>query len=167
MIIGWHLSLARQRKKVGALSNYNKPRLLAIGIGSEQAKLLSSLLERMSKRYSFRKDEVMKIFKDALPVGLQPPKCKLGKETYKKGHPNFYPYLRVLGNSIENGYVFKNWIERQYQEGKITLSKGMLLNQPVKCTNFVSVAPQEKTLWRQDVGSTSESVQAGKGSQVP
>ena len=95
-------------KEVTAPPNYNKPKPPALGSRSEPTKPSSSLQERMSKRYSFRRDKVMKIFKYALKVGLQLPESKEPEEANKKDHSNFCPYHRILGHSIENCYVFKN-----------------------------------------------------------
>ncbi|KAH7688681.1 Retrotransposon gag domain-containing protein [Dioscorea alata] len=163
-----HVAFAtNQAKETTAPANYNKSTPPSLGSGSEPPKPISSLQERMSKKYSFRRDKVIKIFKDALKVGLQLPESKRPEEADKKDHPNFCPYRRILGHSIENCYVFKDWIERQYQEGKITLSKNVLLDQPAEHTNYVSVALQEEALWGQDAGSTSEGMQADGGSQIP
>ena len=90
----------------------------------------------------------MKIFKDVLKMDLQLSESKRPEEADKKDHPNFCPYHRILGHSIENCYVFKDWIERQYQEGNITLRKSVLLDQLAEHTNYVSVALQRETVWR-------------------
>lgn len=50
--------------------NYTKPKLPTLGYGNESTKPSNSLKERMSKMYSFRRDKVIKIFKDALKEGL-------------------------------------------------------------------------------------------------
>ncbi|KAJ0962975.1 hypothetical protein J5N97_028097 [Dioscorea zingiberensis] len=97
-----------------------------LGAAGNESKPIPSLKERMNKKYSFRRDKVMKIFKDAVKEGLQLPECKRPEEQNKKDHPNYCPYHRVLGHTIEDCYVFKDWVERQYQEGKITLSKNVL-----------------------------------------
>ena len=163
-----HVAFATNKvKEATTPPNYNKPKPPALGSGSKLTKPSSSLQERMSKKYSFRRDKVMKIFKDALKVGLQLPESKRPEEADKKDHPNFCPYHRILGHSIENCYVFKDWIERQYQEGKITLSKSVLLDQPAEHTNYVSVAPQGETSWGQDAGGTYESIQVQEGTQAP
>ena len=86
----------------------------------------------------------MKIFKDTLKMGLQLPESKRFEEADKKNHPKFYPYHRMLGYWIKNCYVFKDWIEQQYLERKITLSKCVLLDQLAEHTNYVSVVPQEE-----------------------
>ena len=99
-------------KEVTAPPNYNKPKLPTVGSGSESIKPSSSLQERMSKKHSFRRDKMMKIFKDALKVGLQLLESKRPEETDKKDHHNFCPYHGILGYSIENCYAFKDWIER-------------------------------------------------------
>ena len=106
-----HVAFATDKvKEVTAPPNYNKPKPPALGSGSEPTKPSSSLQERMSKKYSFRRDKVMKIFKDALKVGLQLPKSKRLEKADKKDHRNFCPYHRILGYSIENYCVFKDWI---------------------------------------------------------
>ena len=57
-------------KEATAPPNYNKLKLPALGNGSEPSKPSSSLQERMSKKYSFRRDKEMKIFKDVLKMGF-------------------------------------------------------------------------------------------------
>ncbi|KAH7690271.1 NAD(P)-binding domain-containing protein [Dioscorea alata] len=97
----------------------------------------------MNKNYSFRRDKVHKIFKDAMREGLQLPECKRPEEQSKKDHPNYCPYHRVLGHTIEDCYVFKDWVERQYQEGKITLSKNVLSEQQAEHTRYVTTLNSE------------------------
>lgn len=53
----------------------------------------------------------MKIFKDTLKVGLQLPESKWPEEIDKKDHPNFCPYHKILGHSIVNFYVHKDFIK--------------------------------------------------------
>ncbi|KAH7655809.1 Retrotransposon gag domain-containing protein [Dioscorea alata] len=110
----------------------------ALGITGNESRPLPSLKDRMNKKYSFRRDKVHKIFKDAVSEGLQLPECKRPEEQSKKDHPNYCPYHRVLGHTIEDCYVFKDWVERQYQEGKITLSKNVLSEQPAEHTRYVT-----------------------------
>lgn len=43
--------------------------------------------------------------------------------------------------------MFKEWFEQQYQKGKISLLKSVLLNQAIENTNYVSIAPQGETLF--------------------
>lgn len=71
--------------------NYNKAKPPALGGGNDPTKSSSSLQERNIKKYYFRRDKVMKIFKDALKVRLQLPQSKQLEEADKKDHPNFYP----------------------------------------------------------------------------
>lgn len=56
--------------------------------------------------------------------------------------------------------MFKEWFEQQYQKGKISLLKSVLLNQAIENTNYVSIAPQGETLfgWGGDTNSTSENM---------
>ncbi|KAH7673935.1 hypothetical protein IHE45_08G039000 [Dioscorea alata] len=110
----------------------------SLGITGNESRPLPSLKDRMNKKYSFRRDKVHKIFKDAVREGLQLPECKRLEEQNKKDHPSYCPYHRVLGHTIEDCYVFKDWVERQYQEGKITLSKNVLSKQPAEHTRYVT-----------------------------
>ncbi|KAJ0972424.1 hypothetical protein J5N97_020383 [Dioscorea zingiberensis] len=122
-----------------------------LGAAGNESKPIPSLKERMNKKYSFRRDKVLKIFKDAVKEGLQLPECKRPEEQNKKDHPNYCPYHRVLGHTIEDCYVFKDWVERQYQEGKITLSKNVLSEQSTEHTRYVTtpssrgITPVEKS----------------------
>ena len=50
--------------------NYSKPKAPALGNGNESTKPSSSLQERMSKKYSFRRNKVTKILKDALKMAF-------------------------------------------------------------------------------------------------
>ncbi|KAJ0962210.1 hypothetical protein J5N97_030038 [Dioscorea zingiberensis] len=111
-------------------------------LGAE-SKPIPSLKERMNRKYSFRRDKVLKIFKDAVKEGLQLPECKRPEEQNKKDHPNYCPYHRVLGHTIEDCYVFKDWVERQYQEGKITLSKNVLSEPSTEHTRYVTTPNSE------------------------
>ncbi|KAH7690287.1 hypothetical protein IHE45_02G037700 [Dioscorea alata] len=110
----------------------------ALGITGNESRPLPSLKDRMNKKYSFKRDKVHKIFKDAVREGLQLPEYKSPEEQNKKDHPSYCPYHRVLGHTIEDCYVFKDWVERQYQEGKITLSKNVLSEQPAEHTRYVT-----------------------------
>lgn len=92
-------------------SNYNKRKSATLGSGNEPTKPSSFPQERMSKRYSFKRDKVLKICKDALNVGLQLPKNKWSEEAYEKDYSKFCPCYRILGHSIENCYVIKDWID--------------------------------------------------------
>ena len=80
----------------------------------------------MNRTYSFRRDKVAKIFKDALRDKLPLPECKRPKEADRCDEPNFCPYHRVLGHTIENCYVFKDLIERKYRSGEIVLPQSVL-----------------------------------------
>ena len=57
-------------KEATTSSNNIKTKPLTRGSGSEPAKPSSTLQEKVSKKYSLRRDKVMKIFKDALKMGL-------------------------------------------------------------------------------------------------
>lgn len=85
-----------------------------------------TLSEMKNKPYSFRRDKVEKIFRDAMNNGLRLPESKRPGDMEKSDDPNFCPYHRLLGHPIEDCWVFKDWVERKYKAGEITLSKNVL-----------------------------------------
>lgn len=103
-----HMAFATDSvKEKKALLNYiTRQNRLHLGVKMNQLQLQALLKKGWAKRYSFRRDNVMKIFKDALKVGLQLSESKRPKEANKKGNPNYYPYHRLFRHSIENYYVF-------------------------------------------------------------
>jgi hypothetical protein len=103
-------------------SSSTKPKLGGGGSRSQ----VPSIEDRRNKPYSFRKDKVIKIFQDAMQNGLKLADSKRPEEANRSDEPNFCPYHRLLGHTIENCWVFKDWVERKYQAGEITLSKGVL-----------------------------------------
>jgi hypothetical protein len=72
-----------------------------------------TLKQKKSKPYSFRRDKVAKIFKEAIENGLILPTSKRPTEMEKYSDSNYCPYHRVLGHLIEDCWVFKDWIEKR------------------------------------------------------
>jgi hypothetical protein len=103
--------------------NYNRGPRPNSG-GSSQA--FETLKQKKTKPYSFRRDKVAQIFRGAVKNGLALPASKRPEDTDKSDEPNFCPYHRVLGHSIEDCWVFKDWVEKAYKNGEIILSKGFL-----------------------------------------
>jgi hypothetical protein len=58
--------------------------------------------------------------------GLALSASKRPEDADKSDEPNFCPYHRVLGHSIEDCWVFKDWVEKAYKNGEITLPMGFL-----------------------------------------
>jgi hypothetical protein len=56
------------------------------------------------------------------------PASKRSKDADKSDEPSFCPYHRVLGHTIEDCWVFKDWAEKAYKKDKITLPKRFLQN---------------------------------------
>jgi hypothetical protein len=92
--------------------------------GSSQA--FETLKQKKTKSYSFRRDKVDQIFRGAVKNGLALPASKRPEDADKSDEPNFCPYHRVLGHSIEDCWVFKDWVEKAYKNDEITLPKGFL-----------------------------------------
>jgi hypothetical protein len=86
-------------------SNYNKGPRPNPG-GSSQG--FETLKQKKNKPYSFRRDRVAQIFRGALKNGLALPTSKRPEDANKSDEPNFCPYHRVLGHSIEDCWVFKD-----------------------------------------------------------
>jgi hypothetical protein len=106
-------------------NNYNKGPRPNPGGGSRG---FETLKQKKTKPYSFRKDKVAQIFRGALKNGLTLPVSKRPEDADKSDEPNFCPYHRVLGHSIEDCWVFKDWVEKAYKNGEITLPKWFLQN---------------------------------------
>jgi Retrotransposon gag protein len=92
--------------------------------GSLQA--FDILKQKKNKQYSFRWDKVSQTFRGALKNGLALPASKRPEDADKSDEPNLCPYHRVLGHSVEDCWVFKDWVEKAYKNGEITLPKGFL-----------------------------------------
>jgi hypothetical protein len=85
------------------------------------SRLVTTLKEKKSKPYSFRKDRVAKIFSDSLKNELQLPECKRPVDMEKYDDPNYCPYHRILGYTIKDCWVFKDWVERKNTEREKSL----------------------------------------------
>jgi hypothetical protein len=84
------------------------------------------LKQRRSRLYSFRKDKVSQIFKGAVKNDLSLPASQCPEDADKSDEPNFCPYHRILGHTIEDCWVFKDWVEKTYKNGDITLPRSFL-----------------------------------------
>jgi hypothetical protein len=71
-----------------------------------------SFKQRRSKLYSFKKDKVLQIFKGAVKNDMSLPASKRSEDVDKSDEPNFYLYHRILGHTIEDCWVFKDWVEK-------------------------------------------------------
>jgi hypothetical protein len=67
-----------------------------------------TLKQKKSKSYSFRRDKVAKIFKEAIENGLILPTSKRPAEMEKYSDSNYCHYHRVLGHPIEDCWIFKD-----------------------------------------------------------
>jgi hypothetical protein len=104
-------------------NNYNRgPRPNPRGI----SQAFGTLKQMKTKPYSFRRDKVAQIFRGAVKNGLALPASKCPEDADKSDEPNFCPYHKALGHSIEDCWVFKDWVEKEYKNGEITLPKGFL-----------------------------------------
>lgn len=99
-------------------------------------------------------------------MGLQTLKSKRLEEADKKGYLNFSLCKKVVGHLIKICYIFKNFIEWQDQEKRITLSKHLLLDQSTNHSNYVSITSQERAFWGKDASVILEGMQIERRSQV-
>jgi hypothetical protein len=67
-----------------------------------------TLKQKKSKPYSFRRDKMTKIFKEAIENEIILPTSKKPAEIEKHSDSNYCPYHRVLGHPIEDCWVFKH-----------------------------------------------------------
>ncbi|KAL0923802.1 hypothetical protein M5K25_004577 [Dendrobium thyrsiflorum] len=110
-------------------------------------RIFPSLKDKMNKEYSFKRESVAKLFRQALKAGLELPECKRPEESKYTGDPNYCPYHRVVSHPIEDCYIFKDWLERKYQKGELTLSDNVLSHPRKESTRVVtssSVPPDDK-----------------------
>lgn len=71
------------------------------------------LSERINQVYSFECDKVKKIFDDAMKNELQLPESKHPSEASKTDDPNYCLYHQIVSHTIEDCYVFKDWVDKQ------------------------------------------------------
>ncbi|PKU68717.1 hypothetical protein MA16_Dca024254 [Dendrobium catenatum] len=109
----------------------------AMGTGD---RTFPSLKDKMNKEYPFKRESVAKLFRQALKAGLELPEYKRPEESKETGDPNYCPYHRVLGHPIEDCYIFKDWVERKYQKGELTLSDNVLVNPRKESTRVVTTS---------------------------
>ena len=50
-------------------------------------------------------------------------------------------YQRMVNHTLEDYFVFKDWVERQYHEGKLSLSDKVLQIPKREHTNLVTISP--------------------------
>jgi hypothetical protein len=74
--------------------------------GSSQS--FETLRQKKSKPYSFRKDKVFTIFKGVLKNELELPVSKRPEDAEKSDNPNYCPYHRILGHTLEDCWIFKD-----------------------------------------------------------
>jgi hypothetical protein len=125
-----------------------KGKAIVFGEENEAApsKKIISLEERRNKQYPFRNDKIGKLFTQALASGtLQLPTPKKPEEVDKVDNPNYCPYHRCLGHKIEDCWVFKDWILKEYNEKRITLSPKVLKDPQVKEANVIQAFQQVGT----------------------
>ncbi|KAL0907670.1 hypothetical protein M5K25_022093 [Dendrobium thyrsiflorum] len=159
------------------LGGNDKPR--AFQVGGERPKqtmgtgdrTFPSLKERMNKEYSFKRESVAKLFRQALKAGLELPECKRPEESKHTGDPNYCPYHRVISHPIEDCYIFKDWLERKYQKGELTLSDNVLAHPRKESTRVVtssSIPPtrEERTEKKQTQGEQWETAISKKTTKM-
>jgi hypothetical protein len=91
----------------------------------KQSAIRPTLKVRKNKPYSFLKSKTARIFEQAMKSGLTLPIYKRPADIDKANEGEFCPYHRVLGNTIEDCWVFKDLIEEGYKDGTIRLSKSL------------------------------------------
>ncbi|KAL0917553.1 hypothetical protein M5K25_012620 [Dendrobium thyrsiflorum] len=115
-----------------------------MGIGD---RTFPSLKDKMNKEYSFKRESVAKLFRQAVKAGLELPVCKRPEESKQTSDPNYCPYHRVVSHPIEDCYIFKDWLERKYHKGELTLSDNVLSHPRKESTRVVtssSIPPDDE-----------------------
>ncbi|KAL0927954.1 hypothetical protein M5K25_002182 [Dendrobium thyrsiflorum] len=129
-----------------------------------------SLKDKMNKEYSFKRESVAKLFRQALKAGMELPECKRSEESKHSGDPNYCPYHRVISHPIEDCYVFKDWLERKYKKGEFTLSDNVLIHPRKESTRMVtssSVPPSKEAIKEKSIqGEQWETVVSKKTTKM-
>ncbi|MQL90852.1 hypothetical protein Taro_023449 [Colocasia esculenta] len=96
----------------------------------EERRSAPTLSERFNTPYSFTREHTRELLDICLQENLMTlpePKCPEGAAMVDK--PNYCPYHRVLGHTLENCYLFKNQIEKLIQANIIDMAEH-LVNPP-------------------------------------
>lgn len=80
-----------------------------------------TLDELKNKKYSFKREKTLKIFKQALEDGLELSACKRLKEASMVNHPKYCPYHRIVSHAIEDCWIFKDLVEQKIKESRMHL----------------------------------------------
>ena len=117
----------------------------------------------MNKPYSFKREYVAQIFKDAVREGLKPLESKRLADLEHRDRPNYCPYHQLLGHSIQDCYIFKDWVERNYRERKLNLDPQVIQDPPaphrVETSHHITHSDPEMgsiTSCEEDLASYSE-----------
>ncbi|PKU63303.1 hypothetical protein MA16_Dca026525 [Dendrobium catenatum] len=95
----------------------------------------------MNREYSFKRESVTKLLKQALKAGLELPECKRPEDADKKDDPSYCPYHRVISHPIEDCYVFKDWLKRKYINGEFTLTNNILVHPKKESVKMIGSSP--------------------------
>lgn len=98
----------------------------------------------------------MKIFNNAMKSGLQLPKPKWLGEVDNTYDLNYSPYYKLMSYPIEDYYIFKDWVEKQYKEENTSLSKSVL-SQQAKHANMVEIKAGDEMFQGQEIQEPSPS----------
>ncbi|PKU83281.1 hypothetical protein MA16_Dca006682 [Dendrobium catenatum] len=129
-----------------------------------------SLKEKMNKEYSFKRESVAKLFRQALKAGLELLECKRPEESKHSDDPNYCPYHRVVSHPIEDCYVFKDWLEKMYKRGELTLSDNVLVRpkkESIRVVTSSSVLPSKEITMKEPIqGEQWETVVSKKTTKM-
>ncbi|MQL91945.1 hypothetical protein Taro_024564 [Colocasia esculenta] len=87
----------------------------------------TSLPQRMSTPYSFKRDHTKMLFKLCMKNDLLTlPRLRRPSEADRVDEPNYCLYHRMLGHSIEDCYVFKNEVQKLIQSRLVTMREHLV-----------------------------------------
>ncbi|XP_020597312.1 uncharacterized protein LOC110037077 [Phalaenopsis equestris] len=96
----------------------------------------------MNRIYSFKDEAVSKMFRSLMKKPeFKLPEPRKPEDADKKDQPNYCPYHRLIGHTIEGCFSFKDWLERNLKEGNITIPKEYLKEPEKGSINMISVEP--------------------------
>ncbi|MQL74957.1 hypothetical protein Taro_007320 [Colocasia esculenta] len=93
----------------------------------EERRSTPTLNERLNTPYSFTREHTKELLDICLQENLMTlPEPKRPEEAAMVDKPNYCPYHRVLGHTLENCYLFKNRVEKLIQAGIIDMAEHLV-----------------------------------------
>ena len=110
--------------------------MIVFGDNDDQRRVCLTLEETNNKEYNFRKEDVPRLFNQALKLGrLTLPPPSRPRQAHLTIYLNFHYYHRCVNHKIEDYFSFKDWLEDVVKKGIFSFSAKLLgKSQKLKAT---------------------------------